>query len=266
LRRLGLLNRSQLGFTLIELLIVLAITGVVTSATTATVFQVFDGNTRSSNHMEAIRQVQNAGYWVSHDAEMAQVIDIGDNPATPELELVTLNWTEWNNTTHKVIYTLQDTELWRDYDGESSCVAEYIDSDPANTNCAIAAGSFFYLPDSNDAFTIISAAGGDSGTITVNAGGISVATTGTATYDSGTWTTPSAGDTIVVAASGTDTAGEWTSTAGTATANITVDSDGDAALAGGALVLTVTASVGTDSQQQSETRIYEVIPRPSIKG
>jgi prepilin-type N-terminal cleavage/methylation domain-containing protein len=267
LRRLGLLNRNQLGFTLIELLIALAITGVITSAATATIFQVFDGNTRSSNHMEAIRQAQNAGYWVSRDAKMAQVIDLGDNPATSELELVTLTWTTWDdNTKHTVTYTLQGTELWRDYDGQSRCVAEYIDPDPANTNCALAAGSFFYLPDSNDAFTIISAAGGDSGTITVDAGSISVATTGTATYNSGIWTTPGAGDTITVAASETDTAGEWTSTAGTATANITVDSDGDAALAGGALVLTVTAKVGSGSQQQSETRVYEVIPRPSIKG
>lgn len=262
--RLRLLNKNQLGFTLLELLIVLAITGIVTSATTMTIFQVLDGNARSNNHMEAIRQVQNAGYWVSRDAKMAQVIDIGNDPGTPELELVTLTWTEWDNTAHQVTYKLQGTELWRDYDGQPMRVAEYIDSDPTNTNCGIAAGSAFNLPDSNDAFTIISVAGGDSGTITVTAGSISVATTGTATYNSGTgaWTTPSAGDTIVVAATAANTMGDWTSTAGTATATITVDNDGDVTLAGGMLVLTVTTKVGAGSQQQTETRVYEVIPRP----
>jgi prepilin-type N-terminal cleavage/methylation domain-containing protein len=265
-RRLRLLNKNQLGFTLIELLLVLALTGAVTSATTATIFQVFDGNTRSSNHMEAIRQAQNAGYWVSHDAKMAQVIHIGDNPATTELELVKLTWTEWNNTTHQATYTLQDTELWRDYDGQSRCVAEYIDSDPANTNCGVAAGSSFNLPDSNDAFTITSAAGGDSGIITVATGGITVTKTGTATYNSGTgaWATPGAGDTIVVTANSSKTTGKWTSTAGTATASITSDSDNDATLSGGVLVFTVTARVGVGSQQQTEVRVYEVIPRPTM--
>lgn len=265
-RRLRLLNKNQLGFTLIELLLVLAITGAVTSATTATIFQVFDGNTRSSNHMEAIRQAQNAGYWVSRDAKMAQVIQIGDNPSTTELELVRLSWTEWDNTAHQATYTLQDTELWRDYDGQSSCVAKYIDPDPTNTNCAIAAGSAFSLPDCNDAFTIISAAGGDSGIITVATGSISVTKTGTATYNSGTgaWTTPNAGDTIVVTSNSANTTGKWTSTAGTATASITVDNDNDAILSGGVLVFTVTARVGIGSQQQIEVRVYEVIPRPTM--
>jgi type II secretory pathway pseudopilin PulG len=265
-RRLRLLNKNQLGFTLIELLLILALTGAVTSATTATVFQVFDGNTRSSNQMEAIRQAQNAGYWVSHDAKMAQVIHIGDKPGTTELELVKLNWTEWNNTAHQASYTLQDTELWRDYDGQSRLVAKYIDPDPTNTSCGIAAGSSFNLPDNNDAFTITSAAGGDSGIITVATGSISVTKTGTATYNSGTgaWTTPSAGDTIVVAASSDKTTGKWTSTAGTAIATITTDTDNDVTFSGGVLVFTVTARVGVGSQQQTEVRVYEVIPRPTM--
>lgn len=263
--RLGLINKKQMGFTLLELLIVLAISGLVTGATTMTFFQVFDGNARTSNHMEAVRQVQNAGYWVSRDAQMAQIVDTGNDPGTPELELVTLTWTEWDNTAHQVVYTLQGAELWRD-DGQPMRVAEYIDSDPNNTNCGIAAGSAFNLPDSNDAFTITGGAVADNGTITVTAGSISVATTGTATYNAGTgaWTTPSAGDTIVVAAAAANTRGNWTSATGTATATITVDSDGDATLAGGVLVLTVTTKVGFGSQQASETRVYKVTPKPSI--
>lgn len=261
--RLGLISKNQMGFTLLELLIALAITSVITGSTTMVIFQVFDGNARTSNHMEAVRQVQNAGYWVSRDAQMAQSIDIGNDPVTPELELVTLTWTEWNNTAHQITYKLQGAELWRD-DGQPMRVAEYIDSDPNNTNCGVAAGSAFNLPDSSDAFTIIDAVGGDSGTITVAAGSITV--TGSGTYNAGTgaWTTPSAGDTIVVAAAPANTRGNWTSATGTATATITVDSDGDATLAGGVLVLTVTAKVGFGSQQASETRVYKVTPKPSI--
>jgi len=74
--------------------------------------------------------VQNAGFWVSHDALMAQDVNTDDDPGTSELELVTLTWTEWDNTPHQVIYTLQGTELWRDDSGsgQQMRVAQYIDS------------------------------------------------------------------------------------------------------------------------------------------
>ena len=69
--------------------------------------------------MTAVREVQNAGYWVSHDAQMAQSID--DNPTAPEI--LGLAWVGWEyddcgNTcidAYKILYT-HDTDsgkLWR---------------------------------------------------------------------------------------------------------------------------------------------------------
>jgi hypothetical protein len=61
-------------------------------------------NARSSNHMVAIRQVQNAGYWVSHDAQMAQTTN-----ATATLpDFLILKWTDWNNGLNQVTYTLEN--------------------------------------------------------------------------------------------------------------------------------------------------------------
>lgn len=131
--RLGLLNKNQMGFTLIEMIIVLAIAGVVTGATTMTIFQVISGSASTSNHMTAVRQVQEAGYRVSHDTQMAQEEPIiGDDPAT---ELLTLTWIDYSGGAHQVTYTLEGTELWRDYDGQPMRVAEYINPDPTKTSC-----------------------------------------------------------------------------------------------------------------------------------
>jgi len=139
--RLRVIQRDQRGLTLLELLIAIVLTGAITSGITMTIFQVFDTSSRTSNHMIAIRQVQHAGKQVSEDLLQAQ--HINDNPDTPEL--LTLNWTDWdNNAQHKIAYTLEDMPsgefkiLWRRHYINSSLdsttkVAEYID--PAETSC-----------------------------------------------------------------------------------------------------------------------------------
>ena len=136
--RLGLINKGQKGFTLTDLILAIAITVIITAVITLTVFQVIAGSARTKNHMTAVRQVQSAGYWVSHDAQMAQDVTTDDDPGTPEL--VTLTWTEWESPkhSHEVVYSLVDNDLQRSdsVDGEAPTVApvaEYID---ANTSCA----------------------------------------------------------------------------------------------------------------------------------
>lgn len=127
--KLGL-NKNQRGFTLIELLVVAAITGMISSGVTMTFLQIVNGSARSSNCMTALSQVQNAGYWVTHDAQLAQgvAVDEGEDTGFP----LTLTWTSWDNTEHTVTYTLADTELWRDDGGQQTPIARFIDA--AGTN------------------------------------------------------------------------------------------------------------------------------------
>jgi len=109
----GLINKNQRGFALIEMLVALAITGLISTGITMTTFQVFNINNCISRHMIAITQVENAGYWITHDAKMAQSI-------VTETEALTLAWA-WEyesagNTcidTYEVCYTHADSELWR---------------------------------------------------------------------------------------------------------------------------------------------------------
>ena len=144
------LKKGQRGFTLIEVLIVITLTGLIAGGLTTTIMQVVTMSHRTANRMTAVRQVQQAGFWVSPDVQMSQPdeVDTGNDPGTPEFELLTLGWIEFEgaaNPTHEVIYTLEDGELWRSHSVGGGVptvirVAEYIDSDPQKTKCEIVAG------------------------------------------------------------------------------------------------------------------------------
>jgi prepilin-type N-terminal cleavage/methylation domain-containing protein len=128
---------GQRGFTLIELIIAIAIAAVITGGITAAVMQVLSINTRASNHMVAVRQVQQAGKEVSKDTLQAQSV----NATTPSQGFpLTLRWVTWGtNDTHEVVYDYESvvplgevTELQRSYsfnddDPTVTTVAEYID-------------------------------------------------------------------------------------------------------------------------------------------
>lgn len=111
MKRLKSIIKSQMGLTLIELMIALAITGIITGTATMITFQVFDGEARANNHMDAISRVQNAGREISRDAGMAQIVEWtdGDFP-------LKLTWTKWeDNTTHRIEYSIENNELRRDH-------------------------------------------------------------------------------------------------------------------------------------------------------
>jgi type II secretory pathway pseudopilin PulG len=181
-----LFHKNQMGFTLTELMLAFAIAGIITGGITMTIFSVVDGSARTSNHMTAVRQVQNAGYWVSHDTLMAQSIE----PPGGGLPL-TLRWTDWVREDPGGNKYIDSHEVRYTYDAVSLRLWRY---EKITT----------YKYDSISGWVLEST---------------SEASTPVASY-----VTP-----IPTA---------------------TVD--------GGALTLTVTATV----QQQTETRIYEVIPRP----
>jgi prepilin-type N-terminal cleavage/methylation domain-containing protein len=274
------LKKGEGGFTLIELLIAIALTAIITSTATMAIFQTFTGSTRSANHMVAVRQVQEAGYWVSLYAYMAADMEITGDSGFPLI----LSWVDFEPPPgeseveeHKVVFSLNSSGLRGYYyvDSGSGYVLdeektgqipafEVIDSD--ETNLKLAGGSAFSLPDEYDAFQIIGDATPDNGKITVREGSISVTTTGDATYDSGTgeWTTTAIGDIITVTATSADTEGSWTSETQAVSAAITADGGGQSATlsTGRVLIFTVTATVGTGQQETGESRVYEIVPKP----
>jgi prepilin-type N-terminal cleavage/methylation domain-containing protein len=131
LRRLGIANKEQSGFTLIELIVALAITGLLAGGLSATIFQVLNGNAQSSSQMNVVRQVQNAGYWISQDTLMAQIVARSGATGFP----LTLTWTEFgvDEDEHQVVYTLVADQLKREHYTNSvldatTFIARYINS------------------------------------------------------------------------------------------------------------------------------------------
>jgi len=136
-----LIHKGERGFTLIELLIAIVIAGLITAGITFAIMQLLTINTRASNHMVAVRQVQQAGKEVSKDVLQAQSVNATGTRGFP----LVLTWTEWGtNNTHAVNYTLENApsglkELQRreSIDGGNptvTTVAEYIASN--QTSCA----------------------------------------------------------------------------------------------------------------------------------
>jgi len=109
--RLRFIHGSQRGFTLIEMLVAVALVGIITLGISAATMQILTINTRASNHMIAVRQVQQAGKEVSNDVLQAQIVQYVDSNFP-----LTLTWTEWGgNYTHEIVYHLEGDKLWRSH-------------------------------------------------------------------------------------------------------------------------------------------------------
>jgi prepilin-type N-terminal cleavage/methylation domain-containing protein len=272
------IHKGQKGFSLLELLVALAITGLITTGITMVISQTFTGSTRSSNHMVAVRQVQEAGYWVSYYAFNSQNLTITGDSGFPLI----LRWVDFDasgtNASQKVVFNLNLTSSGLRgsyYVGNATTpdpvktgqipVFSFVSSNKTKTNCQVSGGSAFSLPDSGDAFKITGGNASDNGRISVAGGSIAVTKTGSATYvpATGAWTTNTTADTITLTAASSGTRGSWTSETRAATVAITADSGAQAATLSSAkgLIFTVTATVGTGQQQESETRTYIVVPK-----
>jgi len=123
-----LIHKNQKGFTLIEVMITVAILAVIGVVIQAVIVEVIQSN-RTSNHMVAVRQVQQAGYYVSKDGLQAQDIDGNLTISSP----LHLNWTDWDGQSYDITYTLEPMQpmgtLYRLHRNDASLPIEYLTED-----------------------------------------------------------------------------------------------------------------------------------------
>jgi len=142
-----LMHKNQKGLTLIELLIAVAILAVIGVVVQAVIVQIVQSN-RTSSHMVAVRQVQQAGHRVSQDGIQAQSISVSNVTGNGGFPL-TLNWTTWEGgEDHEVVYDLIPSgelyELGRNEtvgtnSSTAAVVAQYIyfnTASPNSTECS----------------------------------------------------------------------------------------------------------------------------------
>ena len=117
----------QKGTTLLELLVALAITGMIMSGIAALIFQEYRGTNIAKTSVTVAHEIRNAARWISQDGMMAESTDLAEG-ADPVNHL-TLTWIERHDFTdlpHSCSYYLEGTQLYRDYDGTVTTVAQDI--------------------------------------------------------------------------------------------------------------------------------------------
>lgn len=96
-----LTNENRRGFSLVELIITLAIASILITGLTVGIIQVMASNSGSMTHMTAVKEVENAVYWLGRDAEMAQTINGTNITATSNFSVASFNASSltmtWNN-------------------------------------------------------------------------------------------------------------------------------------------------------------------------
>ena len=133
------LKTTERGFTLIELVVGISIAAFVVGAASMTTITMMRLTPRNNDWAVALRQVQNAGYWISHDVQTAQGdITVGDGNPT----FLTLTVPEWETdavVNKTVVYEFEDMpdglkRLMRNNqtDVEETVIAENISSDDTN--------------------------------------------------------------------------------------------------------------------------------------
>ncbi len=126
---------NQKGFTLIEILIAVAIAGLVVAAAAGAIVQLMQSSDTTA-HMLAVRQVQQAGYWLSTDALQAQNVTGCTSGDDFPLTLTRASWNGSQNIT--ITYCLAPMpsgslrQLQRSDGASNITVAQYL---TANTSC-----------------------------------------------------------------------------------------------------------------------------------
>jgi len=111
------LKAKQSGFTLVELLIAVAILGAISGALSMAIVTIMKTTDSTKDQAVILQQVQNAGYWVSRDVQMAEDVSPGVGGA-----LVTVNQADG-----EVAYVFDGTTLKRQpFGGQETVVAQYI--------------------------------------------------------------------------------------------------------------------------------------------
>ena len=142
-RKNKLYYKNESGFTLIEMLVSLAITGLIGLGTTVSIAQLSNETATNNDFITAGRNVMNAIYWISQDAQAAQTVS--GVTGFPQTDALSLAWVDWDNSSHNATYSLENGQLKRSYnvDGQIAVtqIAEYINPSSNMTSCVSSNGT-----------------------------------------------------------------------------------------------------------------------------
>ncbi|MFC1932530.1 type II secretion system protein J [Chloroflexota bacterium] len=125
--------RRQRGFTLLEVLIVLAITSLIIAPLTLATTTLMTGPQRTTDQSIVLQQVQNTGYWLSRDVQMARSVNSTDPNGFPLTINIPVDTDENNDYT--IDYLFNGNTLKRQvYDSSHILVSETFIANYIDTN------------------------------------------------------------------------------------------------------------------------------------
>jgi len=123
------MKRGEKGFTLLEVLIGVAIMAIVVVAVAMTTTTLLLNEGQAAGQNTALPQVQNAGYWISRDVQMARTVTLGEPGVFLRLDIPMDNNPEHDYT---IDYLFDGDKLKRQkhdsFGTSETFIAEYIDT------------------------------------------------------------------------------------------------------------------------------------------
>lgn len=97
------------GILLTELAVVVGIAALIVGAAVTVTYRTYTDTRRTNDHLVATRNVENAGYWLSRDVQMAERLGT-ENLTQPQFLI--LKWTEWGydqpSVYHAATYSIEN--------------------------------------------------------------------------------------------------------------------------------------------------------------
>jgi prepilin-type N-terminal cleavage/methylation domain-containing protein len=97
-------SKKQKGYGMIEIILSLALIGILSTGITTFVIQTMTQGEKANNRMNAMMQVENAGYWVTRDVQMSENVTLGDDAGFP----LQLFWKDGELNEYQVTYSVTE--------------------------------------------------------------------------------------------------------------------------------------------------------------
>ncbi len=143
------MKQGEKGFTLVEVVVGLAIMAIIVGPITVTTATMVKNYGQAAEQNIVLPQVQNAGYWISRDVQMASGITPGDANGFPLSLDIPID--EDTNNDYGIEYLFDGNKLKREvYDSSQTLVSEtliadYIDTDNTTFSTVDAATGHYKL-------------------------------------------------------------------------------------------------------------------------
>lgn len=131
---------------MVELLVAMAIMVTISGAAGAATFQTLKSAARGTGYMSAVRQVENAGHWISRDALMAERVRT-DDLTWPDFIVIT--WVERDYVNDDIYHSA--TYFFQDFSSDmGKLMRRHWSSDGANETVMVAERIYYRADHPNE--------------------------------------------------------------------------------------------------------------------